>query len=175
MIKSLLLGISLSLGFSQAALPETFNKENNQKISLPTCYDSHGKKVSYRAADTWEMRKEHVGVAMAFQDASGMPIIKYDTDVLLKTPYQFTQHALSHECAHHKLGHLYIPYQLSETEKASLEKKADCNAVKVNNFTARDVEIIGDAFKALYPSDPNAMIKWEVPDKKSILMQCLKF
>lgn len=67
---------------------------------------------------------------------NGSPVIMFDPAVMASLPANLQLFFSLHECAHHKLGHLFAPTQKSE-------KEADCWAMqegrKRHAFTKEDV------------------------------------
>lgn len=84
--------------------------------SLPDCLDFKGRKV--RTLDVTDL-----GDAGRADFVNSMPVIMLDPSLLGKLPSNLRVFFHMHECAHHRLGHLFAPTDESE-------KEADCWAIK---------------------------------------------
>ena len=177
---------SLTLVFSPAAFPVSgavpsaipSAKSAPAMVTLPACRNNHGQLVSFRETTTRELKREGVGLAVSYKDSAGIPRVDYDAKRLSRTPPEFQEDVLYHECAHHALGHPDLSQAAFNAAEKKYEEQADCHAfqklVREKNFGYREIKIIADTMDSLYPHNPNAAITWSVSNKKDVLTRCLK-
>jgi hypothetical protein len=176
-ISTLLIGLSSIFAQSAHATPENIDRfslkqENpaskfmSKELKIPECTDYYGSKVGFIRSDTYEMRRHHAGFAFAYRQA-GRPYVKYDHDRLATLPGYFQNHVLSHECAHHSLGHFYRPISDEEAER-----QADCHALEANGYGKKEAKMISDLLDEMYKFDPDKPINIVPTDKKSVLENC---
>jgi hypothetical protein len=179
-IASTLAAMTLTASFASVSAGNKINSQIHENpllgehglVSMPRCTDNKGNWVTFVGKPNSHFKQRHTGLAYAFR-MSGRPMVHYDADTLPRTPPEFQNHVLAHECAHHLLGHFDRPSSPSPLEDDREEREADCYALEALGYGYKEAEIIAKTLDELYPFDPNKPINITVPDIRPNLNHCL--
>lgn len=135
-------------------------------VDIPLCTDNRGRRVMFVGVPTDKLRRTGTALGKAYRRA-GHPMVEYDRERLPRTPPEFQNHVLEHECGHHALGH----FDRNISDEAG-EREANCYALNAMGYGRREAALIADTMDALYPYDPGAVIQVTVPDMRPSLNSC---
>jgi hypothetical protein len=130
-------------------------------MNPPSC-KMGGKDILYYPVSSKFLWGIGISLAMAAKDPiTGKRVILFDKNFIKQSPPAFQQFVFSHECEHHKNGHVEIYAAMSRTDglfHKEYEEEADCKAIK----RLRDTGQFGEQeFKDIYNTITDDFFMWK--------------